>query len=119
MLLVDTSVWIDHLRSGEGRLIRLLEEGEAVVHPFVVGELACGNLRNRQEILSLLADLPRVELASHDEVLFFIDRHALHGRGLGLVDVNLLASCAVEGIGLWSKDVRLMKAAQELGLAGR
>ena len=119
MLLVDTSVWIDHLRSGEERLTRLLENGEVVVHPFVIGELACGNLRNRQEILSLLADLPRVESVSYDEVMFFIGRHVLHGRGLGFVDVNLLASCAVEEIGLWSKDVRLMKAARELWLVGR
>lgn len=115
-MLVDTSVWIDHLRSGEAALVRLLEEGAVAVHPLVIGELACGNLRNRKEILSLLGDLPRVEPVSHEEVLFFIDRHALHGRGLGLVDVSLLASCAVERIGLWSKDVRLMKAARELGL---
>ena len=117
MVLVDTSVWIDHLRAGEARLARLLEDAEVVMHPFVVGELACGNLRNRREILSLLSDLPRVAPVSDDEALFFIERHRLHGRGLGLIDVHLLASCAVEGSGLWSIDVRLMKAAKDLKLA--
>ncbi len=117
MVLVDTSVWIDHFRAGEARLARLLEDAEVVMHPFVVGELACGNLRNRREILSLLSDLPRVAPVSDDEALFFIERHRLHGRGLGLIDVHLLASCAVEGSGLWSKDVRLMKTAKDLKLA--
>jgi len=117
MVLVDTSVWIDHFRSGETRLARLLEDAEVVMHPFVVGELACGNLRNRREILSLLSNLAHVAPVSDDEALFFIERHRLHGRGLGFVDVHLLASCAVEGATLWSKDVRLMKAAKDLKLA--
>lgn len=117
MVLVDTSVWIDHFRAGEARLALLLEDAEVVMHPFVVGELACGNLRNRREILSLLCNLPAVAPVTDDEALFFIERHRLHGRGLGLVDVHLLASCAVEGNGLWSKDVRLMKAAKDLKLA--
>lgn len=119
MVLVDTSVWIDHLRAGEARLARLLEDAEVVMHPFVVGELACGNLRNRREILSLLSNLPAVAPVSDDEALFFIERHRLHGRGLGLVDVHLLASCAVEENGLWSKDVRLMKTAKDLKLAAQ
>ena len=117
MVLVDTSVWIDHLRAGEARLARLLEDGKVAMHPFVVGELACGNLRNRREILSLLSALPRVAPVSDDETLFFIERHRLHGRGLGLVDLHLLASCAVEGVTLWSKDVRLMTTAKDLRLA--
>jgi predicted nucleic acid-binding protein len=117
MVLVDTSVWIDHFRAGEARLARLLEDAEVVMHPFVVGELACGNLRSRREILSLLSDLPRVAPVSDDEALFFIERHRLHGRGLGLVDVHLLASCAVEGSRLWSKDARLMKMAKGMELA--
>jgi predicted nucleic acid-binding protein len=117
MVLVDTSVWIDHFRSGETRLARLLEDAEVVMHPFVVGELACGNLRNRREILSLLSNLAYVAPVSDDEALFFIERHRLHGRGLGFVDVHLLASCAVEGATLWSKDVRLMKTAKDLRLA--
>jgi predicted nucleic acid-binding protein len=117
MVLVDTSVWIDHFRAGEVRLAGLLEDVEVVMHPLVVGELACGNLRNRREILSLLCNLPHVAQVSNDEVLFFIERHRLHGRGLGLVDIHLLASCAVDGNGLWSKDVRLMKTAKDLKLA--
>jgi len=117
MVLVDTSVWIDHFRAGEARLARLLEDVELVMHPLVIGELACGNLRNRREILSLLSNLPHVAQVSNDEVLFFIERHRLHGRGLGLVDVHLLACCAVEGVALWSKDVRLMKTAKNLRLA--
>ena len=117
MVLVDTSVWIDHFRAGEARLARLLEDVELVMHPLVIGELACGNLRNRREILSLLSNLPHVAQVSNDEVLFFIERHRLHGRGLGLVDVHLLACCAVEGVALWSKDVRLMKTAKDLKLA--
>jgi len=119
MVLVDTSVWIDHFRAGESRLARLLEDVEVVMHPLVVGELACGNLRNRREILSLRSNLPHVAPVSNDAVLFFIERHRLHGRGLGLVDVNILASCAVEGATLWSKDVRLMKTAKDLKLAAR
>ena len=117
MVLVDTSVWIDHLRTGEGKLSRLLEEGEVAVHPFVIGELACGDLRNRREILSLLSDLPRLVPVADEEALLFIDHHRLHGRGLGFVDMHLLASCAVEETALWSKDARLMKAARQLGLA--
>ena len=119
MVLVDTSVWIDHFRVGEARLARLLEDTEVVMHPFVVGELACGNLRNRREILSLLSGLPRVAPVSDEEALFFIERHRLHGRGLGLVDVHLLACCAVEKVFLCSKDVRLMKTAKDLKLAAR
>ena len=83
---------------------------------MVIGELACGNLRNRREILALLADLPSVERVSHEDVLFFIERHRLAGCGLGLVDVHLLASCVVGEVALWTKDARLMKAARKLGL---
>jgi len=116
MVLVDASVWIDHLRVGDRKLVRLLEDGEVGVHPLVIGELACGNLRSRREILALLADLPSVERVSDEEVLFFIERHRLSGCGLGLVDVHLLASCAVGEVALWTKDARLMKAARQLGL---
>ena len=118
MVLVDTSVWIDHLRAGEAKLVRLLEDVEVAVHPMVIGELACGNLRNRAEILNLLADLPDAGRVPDEEVLIFIERHHLHGRGLGWGDMHLLASCAVSGFALWSKDVRLMNVARLLGLAG-
>jgi hypothetical protein len=116
MILADTSVWIDHLVKGEPRLIGLLVEGDVAVHPFVVGELACGNLGNRQEILSLLRALPEAPRVENTEVLDFIERHELAGRGLGLVDVHLLASCQLGSQTLWTKDKRLETAAEDLDL---
>ena len=116
MVLVDTSVWIDHLRKTSSRLAGLLDNGEVVIHPFVVGELACGNLANRKELLSLLHSLPAVERVEDDEILFFIEQYSLAGRGLGLIDVHLLASSKVSEHPLWTKDKRLSAAAEELGL---
>jgi len=98
MLLVDTSVWVDHLRGHDAALADLLSAGEAACHPFVIGELACGGIRNRQEVLSLLAALPSLPKAEEDEVLLLIERRRLMGRGLGLVDMHLLASCAMAGV---------------------
>ena len=89
MILVDTTVWVDHLRRGNARLVDLLERSVVVMHPFVVGELACGNLRERESILELLQDLPAAVVASPEEVLMFIERHGLHGKGVGYVDVHL------------------------------
>jgi hypothetical protein len=83
MILVDTSVWVDHLRTGDEDLAALLIQSRVLMHPFVLGELACGNLRNRSEVLALLRGLPRATVATDDEVLFFIERHALMGRGIG------------------------------------
>ena len=91
MILVDTSVWVDHLRRGDPGLVDLLERSVVAMHPFVVGEIACGNLRDRESILELLQDLPSAEVADTGEVLQFIARHALHGKGIGYVDVHLLA----------------------------
>jgi predicted nucleic acid-binding protein len=117
MMLVDTSVWVDHLRKGDRGLAALLTASNVVMHPFVIGELACGNLRKRDQILALLRDLPRVAVATDDEVLFFIERHTLMGRGLGYIDVHLLASVALHGIArLWTRDKRLRAAADSLGL---
>ena len=116
MVLVDTSVWIDHLRKTSSRLAGLLDNGEVVIHPFVVGELACGNLANRKELLSLLHSLPAVERVEDDEILFFIEQHSPAGRGLGLIDVHLLVSSKVSEHPLWTKDKRLSAAAEELGL---
>ncbi len=116
MVLADTSVWIDHLRKTSHRLAGLLDNGEVVIHPFVVGELACGNLANRKELLSLLHALPAVERVEDDEILFFIEQHSLAGRGLGLIDVHLLASSKVSEHPLWTKDKRLTAAAEALGL---
>ena len=116
MVLVDTSVWIDHLRKTSSRLAGLLNDGEVAIHPFVIGELACGNLTNRKEILSLLHSLPTVQQVENDEILFFIEQHSLAGRGLGLVDVHLLASSKTSEHPLWTKDKRLKASAEEFGL---
>lgn len=116
MVLVDTSVWIEHLRKTSSRLAGLLDEAEVAIHPFVIGELACGNLANRKEILSLLHSLPAVHRVEDDEILFFIEQHSLAGRGLGLIDVHLLASSKMSEHPLWTKDKRLKAAAEEFGL---
>lgn len=116
MILVDTSVWIDHLRGGEPALAELLAGNRVLAHPFVVGELACGNLRNRDEILSLLRQLPAAPVATDDEALLFIDRHALMGRGIGYVDVHLLAAATLAAAPLWTRDKRLAGLARALNV---
>ena len=116
-MLVDTSVWIDHFRHGDAALTAALEAGRVGMHPFVLGELACGNLRSRIEVLSLLRALPPMPVSTDKEVLFFIDQHELMGRGIGFVDVHLLASARLEGALLWTRDKRLHAVATELGLA--
>ena len=113
-MLVDTSVWVDHLRNGNDALAELLLRGEVACHPMVIGELACGNLKRRNEILALLQALPSIERVSDDEILFFIEQHQLYGLGLGLVDIHLLASCAISYTSLWTLDNRLQRAADEL-----
>lgn len=118
MILVDTSVWVDHLRAGDAELAALLNGSQVLMHPFVLGELACGNLRNRTEVLALLKDLPRATVATDEEVLFFIERHALMGRGVGYVDAHLLAAVTLDGSSrLWTRDTRLRALANELALA--
>lgn len=118
MILVDTSVWVDHLRRGDARLVDLLERANVIMHPFVVGEIACGNLHDRVSILELLQDLPAVAVAEGDEVLGFIDRHVLHGKGVGYIDVHLLASVALtEGAKIWTRDKKLRLVAEMLGCA--
>lgn len=118
MILVDTSVWIRHLRSEVRKLTTLLNGGEVLMHPMVVGELACGNLRNRKEILSLLGRLPRMLVANDDEVLFLIERHQLMGSGIGYVDAHLLAATALtQSARFWTHDLRLAQVARELNLA--
>jgi len=111
VILVDTSVWIDHLRRSNPRLTQALEAGDVFGHPFVVGELACGTLKQRERILSLLGELPQARIASHAEVLALIDARRLSGRGLGLIDVHLLASALIEGAELFTLDKRLAEAA--------
>ena len=118
MILVDTSVWVDHLRAGDDDLAELLDAGSVLVHPFVIGELALGALRRRQLILESLGDLPRAPVATDQEVLEFIDRHALWGLGIGYVDAHLLASARLTpGAALWTRDKRLAGAAEGLRLA--
>jgi predicted nucleic acid-binding protein len=116
MVLVDTSVWIQHFRQGEPTLVDHLSEGLVLMHPFVSGELACGNLKNRALILSDLHTLSPAKLASNTEVLQLIEDRRLWGRGLGWIDVHLLASALLSHCGLWSLDKRLEEAATELGL---
>ena len=114
MVLVDTSVWVSHLREMRPPLASLLNDGEVVCHPFIVGELACGNLKNRTVILSLLEALPMVPAAEHEEVLTFIESHHLMGKGLGYVDVHLLASAALSRLPIWTLDKKLGQVADRL-----
>ena len=117
MILVDTSVWIDHLRRGNPALGAALEAGRVLLHPFVAGELACGNLVNRGEVLRLLQALPEVPVAGHQEVLRFIENHHLMGRGIRYLDLHLLASVALDGAAtLWTRDRRLATVAGDLNL---
>jgi hypothetical protein len=116
LILVDTSVWIDHLRSPNSRLIGLLDAELVSVHPWVVGELACGNLANRANTLYLLRSLPRIAVASDDEVLFFIDKHGIAGKGVGYLDMHLLAAAALGTLKIWTRDRRLNEVAALLGL---
>ena len=118
MILVDTSVWVDHLRSGLPLLANFLEEGEVLIHPWVIGEIACGNLRNRNQVLNLLQGLPTAVVASDSEVLLLIERSNLMGRGIGYVDAALLAAAKLSRCGLWTQDRRLAALAQDQGLPG-
>ena len=117
MIFIDTSIWVDHLNKGDKILEDLLEKSKVLCHPFVIGELACGNLANRTEILSLLDQLPKTLVASDSEVLFFIENNNLNGKGIGYIDAHLLASVSLSRPAqLWTRDKRLAFAASELGL---
>jgi len=117
MVLVDTSIWVAHLRDDLPKLRGLLQKGEVICHPMIVGELACGNLKNRREILDLLAELPSADVAAHDEVLGLIERHRLMGKGLGYIDVHLLASALLSGCRFWTKDQKLKDTAKTVNIA--
>ena len=117
MILLDTSVWVDHLRRGDSLVVQVLESGQAAAHAFVIGELACGNLKSRVRVIDLLQALPQLTMAMDDEVLYFIDRHKLMGRGIGYVDAHLLAAASINGSLLWTRDKRLREIATELGVA--
>lgn len=118
MILLDTSVWLDHLRQSDGEVVTTLQSGLALTHPFVIGELACGNLKARATLLGLLAALPVARVAKEEEVLYFIERHRLMGQGIGYIDAHLLAATALtEGARLWTRDKRLADLAHDLELA--
>jgi hypothetical protein len=117
MVLVDTSVWVAHLRDGNIGLEKLLNSGHVISHLFIIGELACGNLKNRAEILPFLYTLPMAIHAEHEEVMNFIGNHLLMGKGLGYIDMHLLASALLTGIPLWTLDKRLNEASSILGLS--
>ena len=117
MVIVDTSIWITHLRHGSRRLEELLLDAQVMCHPFVIGELACGTMRNRDEILSLLQTLPAAPTVSLTEALHFIESNSLMGAGIGFVDVHLLASAQLASFPLWTSDKRLKEASHRLGLS--
>jgi len=120
MILVDTSIWIDHLRGRDAALAGLLDAGEVLSHPFVIGELALGNLRQREAVVADLQELPRAFVASDDEVVHFIHREGLFGIGIGYLDAHLLAATRLtQGASLWTRDKHLLAAAERLSLATR
>ncbi len=116
MILVDTSVWINHLRDGNDNLQTLLLKGNVMCHAHIIGELACGNIKNRKKIISLLRALPLAPLIEFNEYLFFIESHQLNGKGIGFVDIHLLASAKLSQVKLWTSDKRLNSAAIDLGI---
>lgn len=117
MILADTSVWIEHLRGGNTPLGPLLNEGMIAMHPFIAGELACGNLKFRTTFLSYLLVLPQAKMASDPEAMVLVESRRLWGKGLGWIDIHLIASAILSGCHLWSLDKRLRAAAASLGLA--
>lgn len=116
-VLVDTSVWVDHLRQADKTLTQLLNQGQVSIHPMIIGELVCGNLNNRAQLISLWNNLPSVSEANHEEALFCLDTHQLMGRGIGFVDLHLLAATLISAnTRLWTKDRRLNVIAQSLNV---
>jgi len=118
MILADTSIWIDHLRSNNKALGSFLDSERVLIHPFIIGELALGNLRQRKTVLVALSDLPSISMATDAEILHFIDRYELFGRGIGYIDAHLLAAVQfTPGAYLWTSDNKLHEVADELNLA--
>ena len=115
MILVDTSVWIDHLRRGNRVLAGFLSEAVVLIHPFIAGELACGNLKNRTELLRYLNALPLATVASNEEVMHLIEERKLAGCGIGWVDAHLLASALLSNGTFWTADERLQRAGEQAG----
>jgi predicted nucleic acid-binding protein len=118
MILVDTSVWVDHFRTGVRTLSALLDGNRVLMHSLVLGEIACGNLRDRRQVLQLLSGLPAASRASDAEVMIFIESNQLMGQGIGFVDAHLLAAVVLEPETLlWTRDRSLAQAAESLGVA--
>ena len=116
MILVDTSVWVSHFRQKNFRLENLLLEGTVYCHSFIIGELACGNLRDRSEILNLLNELPTAKAATDQDVLIYIEKHRLMGKGLSLIDIHLLVSATLSDLFIWTEDQKLHHAARHSGI---
>ncbi len=114
MVPVDISVWINHLNKKDTKLIKLLEKGKVTTHSFIIGELSCGNIKNRTEILALLQNLPRISLLTLEEYLVFVEKNNLMGKGLGFVDIHLLGSSMLTGSKLFTYDKKLAEAADSL-----
>jgi predicted nucleic acid-binding protein len=116
MILVDTSIWIDHFNKADKELANLLQSGRVCIHPFIIGELACGNISNRTEILNLLNALPRLEPVFENEIYTLIENKKLYGIGLGFIDVHLLASALIDNVKLWTRDKTLKQSAIKLNI---
>ena len=116
-ILVDTSVWVDFLAAREPVFKKYLQENNVWVHPFVIGEIATGSIKNRVEILNLMQSLPTLEILEHDEVMYFLEQHQFYAKGIGWVDLHLLAASMLFSKPIWTKDKRLRKLAQDLGTA--
>lgn len=116
MVLVDTSIWISHFREDNSHLKKLLMDELVACHPFIIGELACGNIKNRKEIILLLQALPQTLVAESDEILSFIEQKKLMGVGIGLIDVHLLASALLSNIPLWTADKKLRTTASKFNV---
>ncbi len=117
MILVDTSVWISHLRRHNQQLDNLLGFEFVFCHPLIIGEISCGQLKERSLVLTLLEELPQASIVTHQEAMNFIEHHHLMGRGLSFIDIHLLASCQITNLSLWTEDKILQKVAHQLGLA--
>jgi predicted nucleic acid-binding protein len=116
MVLVDTSVWIDHLRNNNAQLVQLLNKNKVFCHQMVIGELACGNIKNRLEILNLLQFLPHTTNVEHKDVMLFIEKNKLMGLGLGYIDIQILISSIETNIPLWTHDKRLLKCSKSFNI---
>jgi predicted nucleic acid-binding protein len=116
VILVDTSVWIDHFRAADRQLVEVLEGAQVVCHPFVAGEVALGHLRRRTEVIGLMADLPAIAVADHPDVMAFIEAQGLMATGTGLTDAHLLCAASRAGVLIWTRDRALRRQAARLGM---